>query len=72
MLRVVRLRLEQIQRDFLWGGEGGFGAEDSSCKVGSCLKAFLCLIGPSCVDGAGASWKKRGFFGSKLLVGSLG
>ena len=28
----VRLRLEQIQRDFLWDwGEGGFGEEDSSC-----------------------------------------
>ena len=30
MPRSVRLRLEQIQRDFLWGG-GGFGEEDLSC-----------------------------------------
>ncbi|RVX11480.1 hypothetical protein CK203_015924 [Vitis vinifera] len=32
MPRLVRLRLEQIQRDFLWDwGERGFGEEDSSC-----------------------------------------
>ncbi|RVX06893.1 hypothetical protein CK203_015021 [Vitis vinifera] len=33
MLRVVRLRLDKIQRDFLWGG-GCVGEEASSCKVG--------------------------------------
>ena len=32
ILRVVRLRLEQIQLDFLLGGS--FGEEASSCKVG--------------------------------------
>lgn len=39
MLRVVRLRLEQIQRTFFGAGEGGldFGEESSSCKVGDCL-----------------------------------
>ena len=34
ILRVVRLRLEQIQMDFLLGGGGSFGEEASSCKVG--------------------------------------
>ena len=34
--RTVKLRLEQIQRDFLWGG-GALERKTSSCKMGVSL-----------------------------------
>ncbi|RVW32845.1 putative ribonuclease H protein [Vitis vinifera] len=72
--RGVRLMLERIQRDFLWGG----GALDrrprlvrwaTVCldkrKGGLGLRAFLRLIRPSFANGVGTLRKIEGLYGTK-------
>ena len=81
MPRIVKMRLEKIQRDFLWGG----GALEKRpylvkwvvvCshkkKGGLGIRIFLSSIGPFCANGVGALQLKGSPFGSLLLVGSLG
>ena len=81
MPRVVKLRLEQIQRDFLWGGKA---LEKRSHlvkwaklfvqikrRVAWELEVLLFSIGSFCASGVGALQLKRSPCGSLLLVGSL-
>ncbi|RVW23965.1 hypothetical protein CK203_092088 [Vitis vinifera] len=81
MPRVVKLRLEKIQRDFLWGG----GALEKRphlvkwavvCshkkKGGLGLEIFLLSIGPFCANGVSVLQLKGIPIGSLKLVGSLG
>ena len=80
MPRVVRLRLEQIQRDFLCGGRAlewkthlvkwAVVFSDKS-KGGLGVKCLSTLNRVLLCNEVGTSWKKGGLFGSKLLVGSL-
>ncbi|RVW19551.1 putative ribonuclease H protein [Vitis vinifera] len=81
MPKVVRLRLEKIQRDFLWGG-GALEKRphlvkwDVVCshkkKAVWGLEIFLFSIGPYCVNGVGGLRLKESPFGSLLSVGSMG
>ncbi|RVW59604.1 Transposon TX1 uncharacterized 149 kDa protein [Vitis vinifera] len=79
--QVVRLRLEKIQRDFLWGG----GALEKrphlvkwdvvrsyKMKGGLRIRNFLSSIGPCCVNGAGALRLKESLFGNLLSAQSMG
>ncbi|RVW40956.1 putative ribonuclease H protein [Vitis vinifera] len=79
--RVVRLRLEKIQRDFLWGG----GALEKrphlvkwdvvrshKMKGGLGIRNFSILNRPCCVNGAGALRLKESLFGSLLSARSMG
>ena len=78
MPRVVRLKLEKIQRDFLWG-VGALEKRPHLVKWFVLIKRravwgleiFLFSIGPFCVNGVGALRLKGSPFGSLLLVGSL-
>ena len=79
MPRVVRLKLEKIQRDFLWG-VGALEKRPHLVKWFVLIKRravwgleiFLFSIGPFCANGVGALRLKGSLFGSLLLVGSLG
>ncbi|RVW56524.1 putative ribonuclease H protein [Vitis vinifera] len=81
MPRVVKLRLEKIQRDFLWGG-GALEKRPHLVKwavvcthkrwVDWELEISPFLIEPSCANGVGVMRLKETHIGSLLLVRSMG
>ena len=81
MQRVVRLRLEQIQRDFLWDG-GTLEQKPHLVKWavvcsnkrrgGLGIGCFSFLNRAFLLSGVGALQMKAGLFGSKLSVESMG
>ena len=77
MPRLAKLRLEQIQRDFLWG-EGGMEKKPYLVKWLDCLceqkerrfrrYAFLCSIKPFYVSGFSILLMRNILFGERLSV----
>ena len=74
MPRVVKLRLEKIQRDFFWGGgalekrphlvKWAIVCLDKKKRVVWELEVFLFSIGPFCASGVGVMQLKGSPYGS--------